>query len=119
MPITGCHMLLYSSQADALRNMLRDVFSFPSVDAGGGWLIFGLPPAEIGVHPGEQPKHELTFMCDDIDATISELRSKGVRIEGEPQNQGWGTTVIMTLPGDVHVMLYQPHHPVAINGSPQ
>ena len=91
MAIIGTHMLLYSSQADALRVMLRDAFGLKSVDAGGGWLIFQLPPSELGVHPAEGPtyesgvRHQVTFMCDDIRATITELRRRGVQIDGEPE----------------------------------
>ena len=120
MAIIGAHMLLYSSEAEALRGMLRDVFGFRAVDAGGGWLIFALPPSELGVHPAEGPTHEsgvrhqVTFMCDDIQATIAELRARRVQIDGEPKDEGFGITAMMTLPGDVHVMLYEPRHPVAI-----
>src|SRR5690348_16859887 len=84
MAIIGAHMLLYSSEADALRAMFRDVFGFESVDAGGGWLIFALPPSELGVHPAEGPtyqsgvRHQVAFMCDDIRRTIAELRARGV-----------------------------------------
>jgi len=118
--ITGSHMLLYSSEPDALRAMLRDVFGFKSVDAGDGWLIFALPPSELGVHPADGPthgsgvRHQITFMCDNIAGTIQELRAKGVRIDGEPKNDGWGVTVMMSLPGDVSVMLYEPRHPKMI-----
>jgi len=118
--ITGTHMLLYSSHADALRAMLGDAFGLKSVDAGGGWLIFRLPPAELGVHPSEGPtyysgvRHQITFMCDDIGSTVEELRAKGVRIDGEPHDEGWGITVMMALPGGVQVMLYEPRHPTAI-----
>jgi hypothetical protein len=118
MAIIGAHMLLNTTEAVALRAMLRDVFGLKSVDAGGGWLIFALPPSELGVHPTGGPsggsRHEITFMCDNLNATIDELREKGVRIDGEPQDQGFGTTIMMHLPGDVPVMLYQPHHPMAI-----
>jgi glyoxalase/bleomycin resistance protein/dioxygenase superfamily protein len=120
MAIIGTHMLLYSSQADALRVMLRDAFGFKSVDAGGGWLIFELPPSELGVHPAEGPtyesgvRHQVTFMCDDIRATIAELRAKGVQIDGEPADESFGITVMMTLPGGVKVMLYEPRHAIAI-----
>jgi catechol 2,3-dioxygenase-like lactoylglutathione lyase family enzyme len=120
MSIFGAHMLLYSSEPEALRAMLRDVFGFPFVDAHGGWLIFALPPAELGIHPGEGPnfesgmRQEISFMCDDIHATIAELRAKGVRINGEPEQQSYGTTVMMSLPGGVEVMLYQPRHALAI-----
>jgi hypothetical protein len=124
MAIVGTHMLLYTSQPEELRAMLRDVFGFKSVDAGGGWLIFALPPAELGVHPAEGPnydsgiRHQVTFMCDDIGATIADLRRRGVRIDGEPRNEGFGTTVMMTLPGEVPVMLYEPRHAMAITPIP-
>jgi hypothetical protein len=120
MAIIGAHMLLYTSEPEALRAMLRDVFGFPAVDAGGGWLIFGLPPAELGVHPAEGPdhdsgmRHSVTFMCDDIHATIAQLRAKGVQIDGEPQDAGFGIITHMGLPGGVKVMLYQPRHAMAI-----
>lgn len=120
MAITGSHMLLYSSEPEALRDLLRDVFGFRSVDAGEGWLIFALPPSELGVHPAEGPthasgvRHQITFMCDNIGQTVQDLRSKGVRIDGEPKDEGWGITVIMSLPGDVQVMLYEPRHQTAI-----
>ena len=120
MAILGAHMLLYSREADALRATLRDTFGFPAVDAGGGWLIFALPPAELGVHPAEGPtyesgvRHQLTFMCDDIGATVAELRKKGIPIEGEPHDEAYGITVMMRLPGDVRVMLYEPRHATAI-----
>ena len=119
MAINGAHVLLYTTQPDALRATLRDVFGFKHVDAGGGWLIFKLPPAELGVHPDEGPtyesgvRHQMSFMCDDITATIRELRSKGVDVVGEPQDEGYGITVMLNLPGDVQVMLYEPRHPVA------
>ncbi|HEX2714154.1 MAG TPA: VOC family protein [Candidatus Acidoferrales bacterium] len=123
MAIIGAHMLLYSAEADALRATLRDVFGFPSVDAGGGWLIFALPPAELGVHPAEGSqyeaggRHQVSFMCDDIRATIAELGAKGIQIEGQPKDESFGTTVMMTLPGGVKVMLYQPRHAMAITPS--
>jgi hypothetical protein len=120
MAIIGAHMLLYSSEPDALRAALRDIFGFDSVDAGGGWLIFALPPAELGVHPADGRNdalgagHQITFMCDDIPATVADLRKKGIGIDGEPEDHGWGVTVVMSLPGDVKVMMYEPRHPLAI-----
>jgi predicted enzyme related to lactoylglutathione lyase len=120
MAITGAHVLLYTSEPEALRAVLGDVFGWSHVDAGGGWLIFALPPAEIAVHPGEGPnfdtgmRHELSLMCDDLDATVAELRAKGVEVRGEPQKQGWGTVVTLALPGGVDVLLYQPRHATAI-----
>jgi hypothetical protein len=119
MAINGAHVLLYSSEPEALRAMLKDVFGFKHVDAGHGWLIFRLPPAELGVHPAEGPtvdsgtKHQFTLMCDDVHETARELTAKGVHVAGEPRDEGWGTTVMLHLPGDCRVMLYHPRHPVA------
>jgi len=121
MAIVGAHMLLYTPEPEKLRATLRDVFGWSHVDAGGGWLIFALPPAEIGVHPAEGPnfdartQHQMSLMCDDIQATVSELRAKGIEVRGEPVDEGFGVTVMMVLPGGVEVMLYEARHPVAIN----
>src|SRR5258706_10227363 len=108
MAIIGAHMLLYTSEPAALRSLLQNAFALDSVDAGGGWLIFKLPPAELGVHPAPagSAQHQISFMCNDIHATIAELRSKGVKIEGEPKTEGFGITVTMILPGEVSVLLY-------------
>ena len=120
MAIFGAHMLLYTPEPEALRATLRDVFGLGHVDAGDGWLIFALPPSELGVHPaGDAPeeaaaRHAISFMCDDIDATVRELRAKGVEIPGEPVDAGYGITVTMILPGHVEVQLYEPRHPMAI-----
>jgi predicted enzyme related to lactoylglutathione lyase len=120
MGITGAHVLLYTSQPEALRAVLRDVFGWKHVDAGEGWLIFKLPPAELGVHPAEGPsydsgvRHQLSLMCDDIRATCDHLRSKGIEVVGEPKNEGWGITVALKLPGGVNVQLYEPRHELAI-----
>jgi hypothetical protein len=119
MAIIGTHMLLYTTEAAALRTMLRDVFGLKSVDAGGGWLIFALPPSELGVHPTDSAdtgsRHQITFMCDNLGATIADLRAKGVKIDGEPRTESFGITITMLLPGDVPVMLYEPRHPLAID----
>jgi len=120
MSIIGTHAILYTSEPDAVRAIFRDVLGFDFVDAGHDWLIFALPPAELGIHPGEGPtfdagvRHELSFMCDDLDATVEELRARGIEIRGEPQQAGWGTTTTMALPGGLDVMLYQPRHALAI-----
>ena len=115
MAITGAHVLLYSADAEALRTTLRDVFGWKHVDAGDGWLIFALPPAELGVHPSDSgAKHELLLMCDDIGATIAELEAKGVEVAGEPDDQGFGIVVRLVLPGGVDVLLYEPRHPTAV-----
>ena len=119
MAINGLHGLFYTSEPEKLRAMLRDVFGFKSVDAGGGWLIFGMPPAELGVHPLEGEnfeaghRHLLSFMCDDITRTIAELRAKGVNVVGEPKDEGYGITTMLHLPGGCEVMLYEPRHPIA------
>ena len=114
MAITGVHTLFYSSEPDKVRETLRDVFGFHFVDIGGGWMIFALPPAELGVHPGETPGHEVSFMCDDIDATIAELTAKGITFRGEVEERRFGRAITFLLPGDVPVLLYQPTHPTAI-----
>jgi hypothetical protein len=120
MAIVGAHVLLYTSEPDALRATLRDVFNWKHVDAGDGWLIFLLPPAELGVHPAEGPsyesgiRHQFTLMCDNIEATIRDLRAKGIEVKGQPQNEGFGITVMLGLPGGVEVLLYEARHPVAI-----
>lgn len=114
MAITGAHALLYSAEPDKLRAALRDLFGWDHVDMGGGWLIFALPPAELGVHPGDGPHHELSFMCDDVDATVADLRTKGAVFRGDIEERRFGRAITMTLPGGVDVLLYQPTHPTAI-----
>jgi hypothetical protein len=114
MAITGAHVLLYSSDADAVRGVLRDVFGWDHVDAGDGWLIFALPPGEVGVHPADEPRHELSLTCDDIEATVADLRSRGIEFRGQPASVGWGVAVTMVLPGGLDVLLYQPRHPTAV-----
>jgi hypothetical protein len=119
MAINGTHMLFYTTEAEKLRVMLRDVFGFKHVDAGGGWLIFKMPPGEIGVHPDEGPtfesgvRHQITFMCDDITKTVADLRAKGVDVDPATKDEGYGITTMMHLPGGCDVMLYEPRHPIA------
>ena len=112
--ITGAHIVLFTPEAEALRAVLRDVMGWSHVDAHEGWLIFALPPAELGVHPADAPRHELSLMCDDIHATVADLRERGIEIRGEPEAAGFGVQVTMVLPGGVEVMLYQPRHITAI-----
>jgi glyoxalase/bleomycin resistance protein/dioxygenase superfamily protein len=114
MAITGAHVLLYTSQPEELRAVLRNVIGWKFVDAHDGWLIFALPPAELGVHPAESPSHELTLMCDDLDATVADLRGKGIEFRGEPEDQGFGIVMTMVLPGGVEMLLYEPRHATAI-----
>jgi catechol 2,3-dioxygenase-like lactoylglutathione lyase family enzyme len=112
--ITGAHVLLYSPEADALRTVLSDAFGWRNVDAGGGWLIFALPPGEVAVHPADRPVHELSLMCDDLAATMAELEAKGVDFKGEPHEERWGMVTTMVLPGGVEMLLYEPRHATAI-----
>ena len=116
MAVVGAHILLYTSEADELRATLRDVFGWAHVDAGDGWLIFKLPPAEIGVHPTDgEPKHELSLICDDVAATVAGLRGRGIEVRGEPADLGFGIGVTIVLPGGVELLLYEPRHPTAID----
>ena len=110
--ITGVHALLFTPDADAVRAFLRDTLELRSVDAGGGWLIFGLPPAELAAHPGEELGTELYLMCDDIEATTEELRAKGVELTRPVADEGWGLVTAIALPGGGELGLYEPRHPV-------
>lgn len=116
MAITGVHALLYTAQPEALRSLLVDVLGLGHVDDGqdAGWLIFKLPPAELGVHPSDGPAHEISLMCDDLHVTVADLAAKGVVFDGDPTDEGWGVAVRMVLPGDVRMLLYQPRHHTAI-----
>ena len=112
--IFGAHVVVYSKEAAADRAFFREVLGFSSVDAGHGWLIFALPPAEVAVHPAEENvQHELYFMCDDLKAEISALGEKGVRCS-EVQEAKWGSVTRIRLPGGGEVGLYQPKHPSAL-----
>ncbi len=113
MAITGVHALIYTPGADAMRAVLTDAMRWPHVDAGDGWPIFALPPAELAVHPGNEPRHQLSFMCDDIESTVAELTAKGIIFTGGLEGQRWGVVATMILPGGVEVMLYEPRHPTA------
>jgi catechol 2,3-dioxygenase-like lactoylglutathione lyase family enzyme len=112
--ISGAHIVLYSKDAEADRAFLRDALGFQSVDAGHGWLIFALPPAEAAVHPAaESGAHELYLMCDDLNAEIATLASKGVRCS-QIDEQRWGSITKIALPGGCQLGLYQPKHPTAL-----
>ena len=115
MAIVGAHVLLYTSEPEAVRSIFRDVFGWKHVDAGEGWLIFALPPAELGVHPDEYVvRRDLSLMCDDIHATMIELRSRGIEFRAEPEDEGFGIGVTMLLPGGTELLLYEPRHETAI-----
>jgi catechol 2,3-dioxygenase-like lactoylglutathione lyase family enzyme len=112
MAIFGAHVIIYSTDAEADRAFFKDVLKYPHVDAGHGWLIFKLPPAEVAVHPGEGAAHELYLLCDDLDATLAELKEQAVAA-GEVQDERWGRLSSLRLPGGGQVGLYQPRHPLA------
>ena len=108
--ITGAHTIIYSNNPPADRAFLRDVLKFPHVDAGEGWLIFSLPPAELAVHPSDQnDKQELFLICDDIEVFILEMADHNITCT-EIQNQRWGKITYITLPGGGQLVDYQPAH---------
>ena len=107
--ITGAHVMIYSTDADADRAVLRDALGLDHVDVGGGWLIFRLPPAETAVHPSASYSHEMYLMTGDLDAAVAALAAKGVACEGEGV-QGWGRTTRIVLPGGGRLGLYEPRH---------
>ena len=110
--INGVHAVVFSPAADKVRAFFADVLGMESVDAGGGWLIFALPPAELAVHPADgETRHELYLMCDDIHATVEELRARGVELGGPVAEERWGLVTSIRLPGDVELGLYEPRHP--------
>jgi predicted enzyme related to lactoylglutathione lyase len=110
--ITGMHAIVFSSQAEKVRAFFADVLGMASVDAGGGWPIFALPPAELAVHPADGGGHlELYLMCDDIDATLSELKGRGAEVAEEVSDRGWGLLAALRLPDGSELPIYQPRHP--------
>ena len=112
--ISGAHVIVYSRNAEADRAFFRDVLGFKSVDAGHGWLIFALPPAEAAFHPSnEDGVHELYFLCDDLKAEMAALANKGVKCS-KVEEQRWGSITKMRLPGGGDVGLYQPKHLTAL-----
>jgi hypothetical protein len=114
--VFGAHVVLFSPDAEADRTFLAEVLGFDSVDAGGGWLIFGLPPAEAAVHPAESSGCELYLMCHDLDAEMARLRDAGVECS-DVEEARWGSITMVRLPGGGSVGLYQPRHPTMIEGS--
>ena len=110
--ITGMHAIVFSPEAEKVRAFFGDVLGLSSVDAGGGWLIFALPPAELAVHPADgDARHELYLMCDSIDATLAELRDKGVEVAQGVTDQGWGLLATIRLPDGSEFPIYEPRHP--------
>jgi hypothetical protein len=112
----GSHVIVFSSDPEADRTLCADVLEYPYVDAGGGWLIFRLPPAELAVHPSDGPTgHELYFMCDDLEATMRDLQMKGVEFTQGVSQERWGRLTRFRLPGGGEVGIYEPRHPLAID----
>lgn len=109
--IKGMHGLLYTPAAEEARAFFRDTLGLDHVDAGGDWLIFGVPGAEFGIHPGDRPVHELSFWCDDIEETVRALEEKGVTFKTPIRDEGYGLVTTMEVPGGLEVMLYEPRHP--------
>jgi catechol 2,3-dioxygenase-like lactoylglutathione lyase family enzyme len=111
--INGGHVIIYTQDADADRAFFRDVLDFRHVDAGAGWLIFKLPPAEVAVHPAQGPHaHQLYLICDDLEATMSDLADKGATFTAVTEAE-WGQVTRLQLPGGGEVGLYEPRHPRA------
>jgi predicted enzyme related to lactoylglutathione lyase len=108
--ITGVHAIVFSPDAEKVRTFFADVLNLPSADAGGGWLIFALPPAELAVHPSDGARHELYLMCDDIHATLDELRGKGAEVASDVSDQGWGLLAAIRLPDGAELPIYEPRH---------
>lgn len=121
--ITASHAIIYADDAARARAFFRDVLGLPNIDAHGGWLIFKLPPAELGIHPVDTPgqpagavstgHHEMYLMCDDIQATVAELTAKGVEFTAPIEDQGFGILTRLRVPGAGELGLYQPKHMTA------
>ena len=112
--ISGVHAIIFAKDPEKARAFFRDVLEFPSVDAGDGWLIFALPPAELGIHPNEwESRHELYLMCDDIKATVKNLKNKGMGFTQPVIKEQWGLLTYIKIPGGPKIGLYQPTHPTA------
>jgi predicted enzyme related to lactoylglutathione lyase len=117
--ITGIHAIIFTKDADGVRAFFRDVLEFSSVDAGEGWLIFALPPAELAAHPAhEAGHHELYLMCNDAHATVDELKRKGVEISRPISDEGFGLMTAIKLPGGADLGLYEPRHPIPTPSPP-
>ncbi len=116
--IRGVHTMFYSSKAEALREFLRDKLGFSATDVGGGWLIFDMPEADMGVHPSDESgkegrpngTHDISFYCDDVEATMAEMKERGVEFTDAVQDMGYGLATYFKMPGDLRVQLYQPRY---------
>jgi uncharacterized glyoxalase superfamily protein PhnB len=111
--IIGAHAIIFSGDAEADRAFFKDVLALASVDAGGGWLIFALPPGELAVHPAEtgSTAQEIYLLCEDVDETVRELEGHGVTVQGPIHELDWGRLVFIRLPGGGKLGIYEPRHP--------
>lgn len=120
--INAVHTVIYTKEAEAVRAFFRDVLELPFVDAGGGWLIYALPPGELGIHPtdsdAEHGRHMLYLMCDDIEATVAHLKAKGVEFTRPIKNAGFGLLTALRLPDGTELHLYEPRHASPLNPHP-
>ena len=111
-PMVRYSAVIFTPDPEGMRAFFRDVLGLNSVDAGGGWLIFALPPAELAAHPAEDgPSYQLYLMCDDIEASVEELKGKGVEFTRPVSDQGWGLLTAFAIPGGGELALYEPRHP--------
>jgi catechol 2,3-dioxygenase-like lactoylglutathione lyase family enzyme len=111
--IDAVHSILFARDADAARAFFSDILELDSVDAGGGWLIFALPPAELAVHPTDgESQHELYLMTGNLEATLDRLRERGISVASEPSDEGWGVIAQIDVPGFGPLGVYEPRHPV-------
>lgn len=113
--ITGVHALIYTKQAEQVREFFKKTLKFPTVDAGHGWLLFALPPAEMGIHPTDKNgSYDLYLMCDNIEKTVAELTKQGARFPRGITTAGWGKVTALELPGGLEMGLYEARHPTAL-----
>src|SRR6059058_4038201 len=117
--INGMHAIVFSPEAEKVRDFFADVIGLSSVDAGGGWLIFALPPAELATHPTDaEPRHDLYLMCDEIRSTVRELEAAGVEVAEEVTEERWGLVTSLKIPGGGRLGLYEPRHPSPLPRGP-
>jgi catechol 2,3-dioxygenase-like lactoylglutathione lyase family enzyme len=113
--LIGAHTILFARDPEAARAFFAEMLGFDGVEAGGGWTIFALPPAELAVHPTDgEPRHELYLMCDDIEATLADLRGRGVEVAQPVRDERWGRLAAIRIPGLGELGIYEPRHPTAI-----
>jgi predicted enzyme related to lactoylglutathione lyase len=116
--LTAAHVLIYADDPEAARAFFRDALEWPCVDSGGGWLIFQMPPSELGVHPTDggplaSGTTKLSLMCDDLEATLASLAERGVEVLGEPRDARYGIVATIRVPGGVELDCYEPRHATA------